>query len=48
MPDLTVEVVTHRFTPKAARLIRARHPGTHLPLETSGRRAKRGRFGYLK
>jgi len=48
VPDLTVEVVTHRFTPKAARLIRARYPDTRLPLEPAGRRAKRGRFGYLK
>jgi spore photoproduct lyase len=46
--DLTVEVVTHRFTVAARRLIRERHPDTNLPLEEAGRRLKRGQFGYFK
>jgi spore photoproduct lyase len=43
-----VEVVTHRFTVAARRLIRERHPDTNLPLEEAGRRLKRGQFGYFK
>lgn len=47
-PDLTVEVVTHRFTGRARNVIRERHPRTTLPLNEEGRTLKRGQFGYFK
>lgn len=47
-PDLTVEVVTHRFTSRARNVIRERHPATSLPLDDEGRTLKRGQFGYFK
>ncbi|MEW6081582.1 MAG: spore photoproduct lyase [Bacillota bacterium] len=43
-----LEVVTHRFTARAKRLILARHPGTLLPLEEEGRQYRFGQFGYGK
>lgn len=46
--DLTVEVVTHRFTAAARRNIRERHPETRLPLGEEDRLLRQGQFGYLK
>ncbi len=46
--DVTLEVVTHRFTSAARKVIQERHPGTGLPLTEEGRRLKRGQFGYFK
>ena len=44
----TIEVVTHRFTESARRVIRERHPGTTLPMGEEGRQHKLGQFGYFK
>lgn len=46
--DLTLEVVTHRFTTSARRVILERYPGSELPMGEEGRRLKRGQFGYFK
>lgn len=46
--DLTFEVVTHRFTARAKRLILERHASSGLPLEEDERRYRRGQFGYGK
>lgn len=44
----TLEVVTHRFTSTARRVILGRYPESGLPLDETGRRLKRGQFGYFK
>lgn len=44
----TLEVVTHRFTARARKVILDRFPGSRLPLGGEGRRLKRGQFGYFK
>lgn len=46
--DLTFELITHRFTPKAKRLILERFPESRLPLEEAERQWKYGQFGYGK
>lgn len=46
--DLTIELITHRFTPKAKALILDRFPESGLPMEESERRWKYGQFGYGK
>jgi len=47
-PDLTLEVVTHRFTATARRIILERYPESRLPMGEEGRVQKRGQFGYFK
>jgi len=44
----TLEVVTHRFTPRARSIILQRHPETRLPMDVDGRQLRRGQFGYFK
>jgi len=44
-PDLTFELITHRFTARAKEVIFNLFPHTGLPLETEGRRFKGGQFG---
>jgi spore photoproduct lyase len=46
--DMTLEVVTHRFTATARRIILERYPESHLPMDEEGRVRKRGQFGYFK
>lgn len=46
--DVTIEVVTHRFTGAARRVILERYPESRLPMGEEGRRHKRGQFGYFK
>jgi spore photoproduct lyase len=47
-PDLTFELITHRFTASAKKVILERFPGTSLDLEESTRRRKYGRYGLTK
>lgn len=47
-PDLTFELITHRFTARAKEVILKLFPHTALPLETEDRRFKWGQFGYGK
>ncbi len=46
--DLTVEQITHRFTPKSKDVLRSWYPRTQLEMEEDLRRAKRGKFGAVK
>ncbi len=41
---LTFELIQHRFTPKAKRVILAAYPATKLPMEESERKLKSGKF----
>ncbi len=44
----SLEVVSHRFTKRAKRLILERHPETQLPLDEDERHFRYGQFGYGK
>jgi spore photoproduct lyase len=46
--DLTVEMITHRFTPRSKEVLLGWYPRTRLEMDEDLRRAKRGRFGTLK
>ncbi|GAA4992107.1 spore photoproduct lyase family protein [Kineococcus glutinatus] len=46
--DLTVECITHRFTPKSKDVQLGWYPRTKLDLEESTRARKRGKFGAVK
>jgi len=46
--DLTVEMITHRFTPRSKEMLLGWYPHTRLEMDEDLRRAKRGRFGSLK
>ncbi len=46
--DLTFELITHRYTPRAREQIRELFPGTDLPMGGEGRKWKYGQFGYGK
>jgi spore photoproduct lyase len=46
--DLTVEMITHRFTPKSKDVLLGWYPRTKLEMDEDLRRAKRGKFGSLK
>ncbi|MDH7578267.1 MAG: spore photoproduct lyase [Bacillota bacterium] len=48
LPDLTFELITHRFTARAKNLIRELFPKTKLPLGEKEREFKWGQFGYGK
>ena len=47
-PDLTVECITHRFTPGSKEQLLAWYPKTKLDLDESTRSRKRGKFGAVK
>ncbi len=47
-PDLTFELITHRFTKRAKNVILERFPGTHLDLNETTRRRKFGKYGLVK
>ena len=46
--DLTVELITHRFTPKSKQVLLGWYPRTRLEMNEDLRRAKRGKFGAVK
>ncbi|WP_138418870.1 spore photoproduct lyase [Aquibacillus sediminis] len=46
--DLTFEMIQHRFTKPAKRVIQKNYPMTKLELDESKRKAKWGRYGILK
>lgn len=46
--SLTFELVTHRFTPKAKRIINEVYPQNRLPMDEQNRQWKWGQFGYGK
>ncbi len=46
--DLTVEMITHRFTPKSKDVLLGWYPRTRLEMDEDLRRLKRGRFGSVK
>jgi spore photoproduct lyase len=46
--DLTFELISHRFTSSAKRIIMERFPGTALDLNEAARRRKFGRYGLVK
>jgi len=46
--DLTVELITHRFTPRSRDVLLGWYPRTRLEMDEDLRRAKRGRFGAVK
>ncbi len=46
--DLTVELITHRFSPGSKTVLESWYPGSDLDLGEIGRREKRTRFGAVK
>jgi len=46
--DLTVEVITHRFTPGSRDVLLSWYPRTQLEMDTSARSEKRSKFGGVK
>jgi len=46
--DLTVEVITHRFTPGSRDVLRSWYPRTKLEMDTAARSEKRSKFGGVK
>jgi spore photoproduct lyase len=46
--DLTVECITHRFTPKSKDALLGWYPRTKLEMDEDARRQKRGRYGAVK
>lgn len=46
--DLTLEIITHRFTQKAKNIILEVFPETTLPMDEEDRKFKFGQFGYGK
>lgn len=47
-PDLSFELITHRFTKSAKKIILERYPSTELDLNETSRRKKYGKFGVVK
>ena len=46
--DLTVEIITHRFTPASRDTLLRWYPRTRLEMDTESRSAKRSKFGGVK
>ncbi len=46
--DLTVECITHRFTPNSKQVLESWYPRTKLEMEPEARRRKFGKFGAVK
>jgi spore photoproduct lyase len=46
--DLTIELITHRFTPGSREVLRGWYPNSALEMEPAGRAEKRGKFGAVK
>jgi spore photoproduct lyase len=47
-PDLTVELITHRFTAGSKAVLTEWYPGSSLDMTSSGRSEKRTKFGSVK
>jgi spore photoproduct lyase len=48
LPDLTFELITHRFTQSAKRVIETRYPFSGLSMDENERKKKWGRHGHIK
>lgn len=46
--DLTVELITHRFTPGSKEVLNGWYPGSDLEMDEAARARKRTKFGSLK
>lgn len=46
--DLTVECITHRFTPGSKEVLQSWYPATRLEMDEDSRREKRTKFGGVK
>jgi spore photoproduct lyase len=46
--DLTFELITHRYTQSAKRVIEERYPKTKLDMDDEKRRKKWGPYGRIK
>ena len=46
--DLTVELITHRFTPGSKAVLESWYPGSPLDMSGAQRREKRCKFGNVK
>ncbi len=47
-PDLTFELISHRFTPGSKEVLLSWYPNTKLDLEEANRAVKRNKFGGIK
>lgn len=47
-PDLTVELITHRFTPGSKTVLEGWYPGSDLPMREAERTRKLTKFGSVK
>ena len=47
-PDLTVELITHRFTPGSKTVLEGWYPGSDLPMRETERTRKLTKFGSVK
>lgn len=47
-PDISFEIISHRFTARAKNTIMSVYPSTTLPMDESQRKYKYGQFGYGK
>lgn len=47
-PDLTVELITHRFSPTSKAVLQGWYPGSALDMSATGRAEKRTKFGSVK
>jgi spore photoproduct lyase len=47
-PDLTVELITHRFTAGSKAVLQSWYPGSALDMGPDGRAEKRTKFGSIK
>ena len=47
-PDLTVELITHRFTPKSKEVLQGWYPGSTLDMDEATRSRKLTKFGSVK
>ena len=47
-PDVTVELITHRFTPKSKEVLQAWYPGSSLEMDDARRSRKHTKFGSTK
>jgi spore photoproduct lyase len=47
-PDLTVELITHRFSPTSKAVLESWYPGSALDMSTTDRAEKRTKFGSVK
>ena len=48
IPDLTIELITHRYTPGSKAVLQTWYPGSSLDLGMANRTEKRTKFGSVK